>query len=99
VTEGGPQVPLVSKPISRTCRAERLARTGTGPNRSVICPAGAAERVRPDTDAGEEVALGESAKVVGLNILDAPGVDHAISDMPGSDQVAQPLAAFRSISL
>jgi hypothetical protein len=31
-----PEVPLVSKPSAFACRAERLARTGTGPNRSVI---------------------------------------------------------------
>jgi hypothetical protein len=45
VVEGGPEVPLVSKPNSFACRAERLARTGTGPNRSVIWPAGETKSV------------------------------------------------------
>lgn len=40
-----PQVPLVIKPSSRACRAERLARTGTGPNRSIIWPAGATKGI------------------------------------------------------
>jgi hypothetical protein len=36
VLPGRPEVPLVSKPSAFACRAERLARTGTGPNRSII---------------------------------------------------------------
>ena len=58
-----PEVPLVSKPSSFACRAERLARTGTGPNRSIVWPAGEAKCVAPNADAGEEVALGEAVEV------------------------------------
>jgi hypothetical protein len=80
-----PEVPLVSKPKSFACRAERLARTGTGPNRSVIRPAGESKRVRPDTDSGEEMALCESAKVVWSNILNTPFINFAGGDMPLGD--------------
>jgi hypothetical protein len=58
VEERRPKVPLVSKPSSRACRAERLAGTGTSPNRSVVSPAGAAKCIAPDTGTGKEVALG-----------------------------------------
>jgi len=86
-----PKVPLVVKPSSFACRGERLARTGTGPNRSIIGPAGASKRVRPDTDSGEEMALVVGSQVIRSDILNAPFVDVARSDMPGGNQVAQPL--------
>jgi len=67
-----PEVPLVIKPSSRACLGERLARTGTGPNRSIIWPAGAAKSVGPHPDAGEEVALSVWLEVVWSNIADVP---------------------------
>jgi hypothetical protein len=90
VEEVRPKVPLVSKPSSFACRAERLARTGTGPNRSVVWPASTAESQAPDPDAGEEMALGELAEVVGAHVLDASGVNDAIGDVSGGDEVAEP---------
>jgi hypothetical protein len=54
-----PEVPLISKPAAFACRAERLARAGTGPDGPVVGPPGAPEGVGPDADTGEEVALGE----------------------------------------
>jgi hypothetical protein len=65
VVECGPEVPLVSKRSSLACRAERLAGAGTGPNRSVVRPAGEPKRGRPAADAGEEVALGVAGEVAG----------------------------------
>ena len=61
VLEGWPQVPLVIKPSSFACRAERLARTGTSPNRSVVAPSGRPEGMGPNANACEEMALCESA--------------------------------------
>jgi hypothetical protein len=86
-----PQVPLVIKPSSFACRAERLARTGTGPNRSVVWPAGAAKGEAPDTDASEEVALAEATQVVWVNVLDASLVDDTCRNVPGGDEVSEPL--------
>jgi hypothetical protein len=40
--ERWPKVPLVSKPFSFACLAERLAGTGAGPDRTIIGPTGAA---------------------------------------------------------
>lgn len=89
-----PKVPWVLKPKSIACRGERLARTGTGPNRSIICPAGAPKGEGPDTDAGEEVALLETAQVAGVDILDTPFIHDAWRDVAGVYQVAQPLSGI-----
>ncbi len=86
-----PQVPLVSKPRSFACLAERLARTGTSPNRSVIRPSGEPKGVAPDADSGEEMALRESTQVVRSDILNAPFVHDAWRNVPSIDQVAHPL--------
>jgi hypothetical protein len=76
-----PQVPLVIKPSARACRAERLARTGTGPNRSVIWPAGAAKGVGPNADAGEKVTLVVRLEVMGVYVLDRAFIYVAWRDM------------------
>ena len=64
VEELGPQVPLVSKPITFACRAERLARAGACPDRFIIRPSTETQGMRPDANSGEEVALRESSQVV-----------------------------------
>lgn len=87
----GPQVPLVVEPTTHACHAERLARAGTCPNRRAIQPPRPSEGVTPHADAGEEMALRESGKVVGANIKDAPFIYFTGRDMPGCNQVAQPL--------
>jgi hypothetical protein len=63
MVERGPKVPLVSKPCSFACRAERLTGTGASPDRAVVGPSGEAQGVGPDSDTGEEVDLGVSAQV------------------------------------
>lgn len=87
----GPQVPLVVEPTTHACHAERLARAGTCPNRRAIQPPRPSEGVTPHADAGEEMALRESGKVVGANIKDAPFIYFTGRDMPGCNQVARPL--------
>lgn len=57
VVPGRPKMPLVSKPSSFTCRAERLAGARACPDLAVVTPAGAPQGVAPDSDAGEEMAL------------------------------------------
>jgi len=94
VPKSWPEVPLVSKPSALACRAERLARTGTGPNRSIVAPTGTPERKGPDADTGKKMALRELAEIVWLYIFNAPGVDHAGGDVAGRDQVAQPLGCI-----
>lgn len=90
-----PQVPLVSKPSSLACLGERLARTGTGPNRSIIWPACSAQGIGPNTNTGEEVALGVGLEVVGVNIFNAPFINITRCNVARSDEVAQPLGCIR----
>jgi hypothetical protein len=89
--ESRPEVPLVIKRKSFACRAERLARTGTGPNRSIVGPTCASECQRPDADSGEEVALCVASEVVRSNILNVSLVDVARSNVASRNQIAQPL--------
>lgn len=91
VVECRPQVPLVIKPSALACRAERLARTGTGPNRSVVWPSGAPKGVGPDANAREEVALRVPSNIVWVDIPNIPLVNIARRDMAGGNQIAQPL--------
>jgi hypothetical protein len=78
-------VPLVSKPFSFACRAERLAGATAGPNGSIIRPSGAAQGVAPDPNACEEVALGIPGKFRGFDIFDAPFVNKAGGDLPSGN--------------
>jgi hypothetical protein len=55
-----PEMTRVCKPLAFSCGAETGARTASRPNRSVIGPSGEAQGVTPDSDAGEEMALGEA---------------------------------------
>jgi len=86
-----PQVPLVIKPSARACRAERLARTGTSPNRSIIWPAGAPKGVGPNADTGKEMALGIRLEVIGVYVLDRAFVNVAWRDVARGYEVAEPL--------
>ena len=61
--EGRPEVPLVIKPSTFACRAERLARTGAGPNRSIVRPTRTSQGKAPNANAGEEMALGKTGEV------------------------------------
>lgn len=92
VIPGRPEVPLIIKSSSFACRAERLARTGTGPNRSIVGPACAPEGMRPDADTGEEVALCVSANIFWSNIFNAPFIDITGGDVPPPNQISQPLS-------
>jgi len=63
-----PKMPFVVERFAFAGRAEGLAWAGTRPDFPVVWPPGKAQSVRPDPDAGEEVALGVSSQVVGPNI-------------------------------
>ncbi|MCY1300997.1 hypothetical protein D9M70_505860 [compost metagenome] len=82
---------MVIKPNSFACLGERLARTGTGPNRSTIWPAGAPKGDGPCADTGEEMALGVRAEVIGVHVLDRSFIYVAWRDVAGGNQVAEPL--------
>jgi len=66
--KSGPEVSFVGMAFSESRDRKRLTGDAAGPDGTVVAPAGAAEAVGPDTDAGEEVALVEAAEVGGGNI-------------------------------
>jgi hypothetical protein len=86
----GPQVPLVSKPKSLACRAERLAGEAAGPDGSVVWPSGSPEGVGPDADTGAEVDLGEACEVGRRDVPEVSFIDDAIGNMSLLDEFAQP---------
>jgi hypothetical protein len=93
--EVGPEVTRIGEAVAFPGRAERLAGTGTGPNRSIIWPACKSQRVAPSPDAGEEMTLGESGEVIGLHFLDRSLVHFARRDQPSCDEIAEPLGCER----
>jgi hypothetical protein len=80
-----PQMPLVNKPNSFACRAERLAGARACPNWAIVMPPSAAQGVAPNPDAGEEMTLSVSAQVARSNILDTPFVHVSRRDVSGFD--------------
>jgi hypothetical protein len=86
----GPQVALVCFSALTTGDTERLARATSGPNWNVSWPTGELQGVSPSSDSGEEVALGVSSEVSGLNVTDTSGVDMAVGDQFCANQLAQP---------
>mgnify|MGYP003341845860 FL=1 len=85
-----PEVPLIINPCSFACRAERLARTGSGPDGAVIGPSGSTQGVGPDADPCEEVALSKFKKFIWYDIFNAPFIDFARRDVALFDKFAQP---------
>ena len=90
-------MPLVSKPCSFACRAERLARAGACPDWPIIGPTGAAQGVAPHADACEEMALCVAFEVVGSNISYVAFVNVAGRDVAVQDQTAQPFGGVRVV--
>jgi hypothetical protein len=56
-----PEVALVAETVSLACGAEGLTWAASCPNRSIVGPSGLSQRVRPDADPREEMALSVSA--------------------------------------
>ena len=76
------------KPCSFACRGERLARAGSGPDRSAVRPSCGPKGSAPDADSGEEVALGVSQKVGWSDIFNASGIHVAGCNVTGFEEVA-----------
>jgi len=85
-----PEVPLVRKPCSFACRAERLTRAGSSPDRAIIGPTGSTQGVGPDANTGKEVALSKCRKFSWNDIFYAPLVHFARSKVALFDQLSQP---------
>jgi len=83
--EWRPQVPLIIKPCSLACRAERLAWAATCPYWSTVWPSSLAQGVWPDSNSGKKVALGIPGKLIWSDILNTPLVYVARRYQPGLD--------------
>ena len=90
-------MPLVSKPCSCACRAERLARAGACPDWPIIGPTGAAQGVAPHADACEEMTLCVAFEVVGSNVTNVAFVNVAGRNVAVQDQTAQPFGGVRVV--
>jgi hypothetical protein len=90
-----PQVPLVSNPRSSACRAERLARTGSGPNRAVVGPSCEPEGEAPAADPREEVALSVSTQSSWVHVSDVRLIYVSIRDQAALDEFSQPRSRLR----
>ncbi len=87
-----PEVTVIRLRALAPSDAERLAGEAAGPEGLVLRPAGEPGGVGESADAREEVALGVAADIGGGNRSDVPVIDVAGRDLPGPDQVAQPVA-------
>jgi len=90
-----PEVPLVSNPRSSACRAERLARTGSRPNRAVVGPSGEAQAEAPAADPCEEVALSVSTQSIWVHVSDVGLIHISIRDQTALDEFTQPRSRLR----
>jgi len=80
-------VALICELITFTGGAEWLTGARACPNRSVVRPSGEAEGMGPDSDSCEEVALSESAQVIGSNVDNASLIDFPRCYVTGRDEV------------
>ena len=65
-----PKVSLVIEPGAFARDAERLARTGAGPDFEIVGPSGEFAGGLPEPGAGEEVGSLVSEQIVGVDVLD-----------------------------
>jgi hypothetical protein len=89
-TELGPEVPVVGSAFSLPGDAEGLAGAGAGPGGAIVRPCSTSKSVRPQAEAGEEVALRVSTQIDRRHVADAAFVDIARHNKAGSNEVAQP---------
>jgi hypothetical protein len=97
VTELRPEMPLVFLAESFAGRAERLAGTRACPNRSSVGPSGDSQGEGPPADAGEEMLLSESGKLMRFDFLNVALVYFTGRDVTLFDQLAEPCCGLRIV--
>jgi hypothetical protein len=85
-----PEMPSVFTASLPAGGAERLARTTSRPNGKLVWNACESERVAPDADSGEEVALPPPGEVFRFEVDDASFFDESIRDVSLLGKVAEP---------
>ena len=86
---------MVTAAFLRSGGREGLTGTTTRPNRSVIGPSGKPEGKAPSANSGEEVTLGVSRKVSGVEGLDVAFINVSLGDQAVRNQFAQPRGGER----
>ena len=86
----GPKVARVIEATAEAGARERLARTGAGPDGSVVGPPGEAQGVGPRAESGEGVELGSAHNVICVEVTDGTDIDTPGGDVPGVGEVAKP---------
>jgi hypothetical protein len=90
-----PEMPFIIGASARAGNREGLTRAASGPDWSIIGPSGTSECVRPDSDAGEEMALGESNKVICSNVDDGSFINLSRRDQIPRNQFPKPRGLLR----
>lgn len=93
----GGEVSLVVLAETPSGGREGLAGRGSGPNRSIIGPPSKSKSVTPPSDPRKEMALGEPAQVVGLDIKDGSFINFPRRNKVEHDQTPQPFRRERFI--
>lgn len=91
----GPEVAIVSKPISFACLGERLAWAGSGPDPAVVGPSGHAEGERPAAEPGKEMTLDVAGEIGGADIADVALVHVSGWNKSICAEVAEPFRRVR----
>jgi hypothetical protein len=92
-----PEMPLVVKPSAAASLGERLAGARARPNSAIVSPPSETQGIRPDSDAGEEMALRETGEVTGPDVKDASFIYFPGGDQPRFDQFSQPRGGARVV--
>ena len=92
---GGPEVALVAEPATLSGGAEGLARAAACPDGAVVRPSGEAQGVGPHSDPGEEMQLGVSKQIDGIDVPDIAFIHIPRRDVTGPDKISQPLTRER----
>jgi hypothetical protein len=90
-----PQVSFVGVAFLLTRRRVRLAGTASGPDGPIVGPSGKPQGERPSANAGKEVALNKSSKVIWLDFPDVSFINYAFRNQVCIHQIPQPLRRVR----
>ena len=86
-----PEVPFVRRAFALAGGAEWLTWTASGPKGFIVWPSCESGCVSPPPQPGEEMALGVSDEIDGMDIGNTPFVDIAGGNVTRSDKISQPL--------
>lgn len=90
-----PEVAVVFLRKLAACDAEGLAGEAAGPDFRVVRDAGKSASKSKAANSGEEMALSVSSQASRGNVFNATVINIPIRDVPGFDQVSEPLSRIR----